>query len=156
MWRVSDSPLLVETGSGGTITSVGISWVEMQCGGGHFIAQHRVCSSLPTRTGIGRLALLPYALAVNHRQLLRQRMLVLIFTSSPSCALDQRPTTGFETAPNRFTSSGAPATLKMKLVGTGSEYRYQQFSAYRHCLMTSHVDDRIFKCRFALPCCFVK
>ncbi len=42
------------------LPGVGIGWViEMQCGGGHFIAQTRVCSSLPTRTGIGRLALLP-------------------------------------------------------------------------------------------------
>ncbi len=92
-------------------------WViEMQCGGGYFIAQHKSLFSLPTRTGIGRLALLPYALAVSPGQ---------ISSAADACTrfLLHRQLSVGPAAPRLrtgnpaklFTSSGAPATLKMKL-----------------------------------------
>ncbi len=87
-------PSLVETGSGGTITSMSASVGLSKCSVVVVtsLPSTRICSSLPTRTGIGRLALLPYALAVITRSnFFGSGCLYSIFTSSPSCALDQRP-----------------------------------------------------------------
>ncbi len=89
---------------------------EMQRGGGHFIAQHKSLFFIATRTGIGRLALLPYALAVITGQ---------ISSAADACTrfLLRRPVAVGPAAPRLRTGnpaklfhlSGAPATLKMKL-----------------------------------------
>ncbi len=86
------------------------------CGGGHFIAQHKSLFFIAYASGIGRLALLPYALAV--------------ITRSNSSAADactrfllHRPAARWTAAPRLRTGNPAKlfhlfwrtATLKMKL-----------------------------------------